>query len=246
LPNDKSKSLAATPLNSLSHWKCSTGPCLPLLLRPATATVRSRHNLLATNDAAAERNRGASLRRAAVLNVLSAPTGSGKTALWKQLAPVASGPGGVDRGDPATDKDDAHSVLRAAGARPCRSMTGDLLSSGAAMVGRAFESTRAPGQWSCCWFENVRQSVCPTAFDLEASSCGLVCSRSTEGEINALKYPARSNPPDVVWIKQGRYRRSGGLRSRRGPNANLAGVAPAGADLRSLGLQSFGVGLERL
>jgi len=187
-----------------------------------TRTVQLRHNLLATNDAAAERNRE---RFAAagllVLNVLSAP-GSGKTALLEQLARQwRPAPVGVIVGDLATDNDAIR--LRAAGARAVQIQTGDLCHLEAAMVGRAFDQLEPQGM-ELLLIENVGNLVCPTAFDL-GEQLRLVLLSVTEGEDKPLKYPALFKSADVVVINKVDIAEAVGF-DHAAAHANLAGVAP--------------------
>ncbi|MCT0205044.1 hydrogenase nickel incorporation protein HypB [Synechococcus sp. CS-602] len=205
-----------------------------------TRTVQLRHNLLATNDTAAERNRE---RFAAagllVLNVLSAP-GSGKTALLEQLAHQwRPAPVGVIVGDLATDNDAIR--LRAAGARAVQIQTGDLCHLEAAMVGRAFDQLEHQGM-ELLLIENVGNLVCPTAFDL-GEQLRLVLLSVTEGEDKPLKYPALFKSADVVVINKVDIAAAVGF-DRAAALANLAGVAPQ-AQIFEVSARS-GVGLDAL
>ncbi|MCT0202427.1 hydrogenase nickel incorporation protein HypB [Synechococcus sp. CS-603] len=205
-----------------------------------TRTVQLRHNLLATNDTAAERNRE---RFAAagllVVNVLSAP-GSGKTALLEQLAHQwRPAPVGVIVGDLATDNDAIR--LRAAGARAVQIQTGDLCHLEAAMVGRAFDQLEHQGM-ELLLIENVGNLVCPTAFDL-GEQLRLVLLSVTEGEDKPLKYPALFKSADVVVINKVDIAAAVGF-DRAAALANLAGVAPQ-AQIFEVSARS-GVGLDAL
>ncbi|MCT0200383.1 hydrogenase nickel incorporation protein HypB [Synechococcus sp. CS-1325] len=196
--------------------------CLCVVPAPIPRTLQLRHNLLATNDAAAERNRE---RFAAagllVVNVLSAP-GSGKTALLEQLAGQwRPAPVGVIVGDLATDNDATR--LRAAGARAVQIQTGDLCHLEAAMVGRAFDQLNTSGM-ELLLIENVGNLVCPAAFDL-GERRRLALLSVTEGEDKPLKYPALFKSADAVVINKVDIAEAVGF-DRVAAHANLAGVAP--------------------
>lgn len=204
-----------------SHCSCGQ-PAASVEPTPQHRTLQLRHNLLASNDAAAEHNRQ---RFAAagllVVNVLSAP-GSGKTAILEQLARQwLPAPVGVIVGDLATDNDARR--LRAAGARAVQIQTGDLCHLEAAMVGRAFDQLDNYGM-ELLLIENVGNLVCPTAFDL-GERLRLAVLSVPEGEDKPLKYPALFKSADAVMINKLDLAEVVDF-DRTAALANLAGVAP--------------------
>jgi len=140
--------LAATPptLSTLEALP-STGPmcsncsCGSPPLRPARTTCWPP-----TTQRRTARERFAA--RALLVLECALSTRVGKTALLEQLArAVASGPGGGDRGDLATQR--RHCRLQAAGAGPCRSRP-VILSSWRRRWWGGPLITSTPRAWSCC------------------------------------------------------------------------------------------------
>jgi len=149
--------------------------------------VRVEQDILAANDAYAERNRKR-LREGGIfaLNLVSSP-GSGKTTLLeKTIAALAGRIGiGVIEGDQQTSRDAER--IRASGVPAIQINTGKGCHLDAHMVGHAIERL-APGEGSALMIENVGNLVCPAAFDLGEAHKVVVLS-VTEGEDKPLKYP---------------------------------------------------------
>jgi hydrogenase nickel incorporation protein HypB len=153
----------------------------------AARRVRIEKDLLALNDAHADRNRryfGA--HRIFALNLVSSP-GSGKTTLLTRTIEALRGrlPVGVIEGDQQTSRDAER--IRATGARAVQINTGKGCHLDAHMVGRAL-GRLAPADGSVVMIENVGNLVCPAAFDLGEAHKVVVLS-VTEGEDKPLKYP---------------------------------------------------------
>lgn len=152
-----------------------------------TRLVRMETDLLARNDALAQRNRAQFAQaRLLALNLVSSP-GSGKTSLLVRTieALKARMPIAVIEGDQQTTRDAER--IRATGVAAIQVNTGKGCHLDAAMVGRAFE--RLPGlRDGVLFIENVGNLVCPAGFDLGEAHKVVVAS-VTEGEDKPLKYP---------------------------------------------------------
>jgi len=149
--------------------------------------VRVERDILAVNDAIAQRNRGWLEERGVfALNLVSSP-GSGKTTLLVRTIERLAGllPVAVIEGDQQTTFDAER--IRATGAPALQINTGKGCHLDAAMVETALHRL-APADDSVLMIENVGNLVCPAGFDLGEAHKVVVLS-VTEGEDKPLKYP---------------------------------------------------------
>src|SRR5450755_3236092 len=149
--------------------------------------VRIERDILAKNDAVAQRNRAWLAQRGIfALNLVSSP-GSGKTTLLVRTIEQLAGliPVAVIEGDQQTTFDADR--IRATGAPAIQINTGKGCHLDAAMVETAL-SRLAPAVDSVLMVENVGNLVCPAGFDLGEAHKVVVLS-VTEGEDKPLKYP---------------------------------------------------------
>jgi hydrogenase nickel incorporation protein HypB len=149
--------------------------------------VRVERDILAANDAIAERNRERFRARGIfALNLVSSP-GSGKTTLLvrtiERLAGVLAV--AVIEGDQQTSFDAER--IRATGAPAIQINTGKGCHLDARMIETAV-GRLAPVDDSVLMIENVGNLVCPAGFDLGEAHKVVVLS-VTEGEDKPLKYP---------------------------------------------------------
>ena len=167
--------------------------------RPATAppeilhrhvpgtTIALERELLAKNQALAERNRTwFSQRRILALNLVSSP-GSGKTTLLERTIRDLRGRYTLQviEGDQATPNDAER--IRNAGARAVQINTGTGCHLEADMLERGLRQL-APPDGAVLMIENVGNLVCPALFDLGEDAKVVILS-VTEGEDKPLKYP---------------------------------------------------------
>ncbi|HUP07186.1 MAG TPA: hydrogenase nickel incorporation protein HypB, partial [Caldimonas sp.] len=149
--------------------------------------VRVERDVLAANDAIAERNR-TRLEQQGIfaLNLVSSP-GSGKTTLLVRTIERLAGrlPVSVIEGDQQTTFDAER--IRATGAPAIQINTGKGCHLDAAMVETAIGRI-SPSDGSVLMIENVGNLVCPAGFDLGEAHKVVVLS-VTEGEDKPLKYP---------------------------------------------------------
>ena len=162
----------------------------PLHVGPATTTARMvqiERDILASNDAIAQRNRAwLGARGIFALNLVSSP-GSGKTTLLVRTIEQLAGrlPVAVIEGDQQTTFDADR--IRATGAPAIQINTGKGCHLDAAMVETALG--RLPlADKAVLMVENVGNLVCPAGFDLGEAHKVVVLS-VTEGEDKPLKYP---------------------------------------------------------
>ena len=162
----------------------------PLHVEPATTTARMvqvERDILASNDAIAQRNRAwLGARGIFALNLVSSP-GSGKTTLLVRTIEQLAGrlPVAVIEGDQQTTFDADR--IRATGAPAIQINTGKGCHLDAAMVETALG--RLPlADNAVLMVENVGNLVCPAGFDLGEAHKVVVLS-VTEGEDKPLKYP---------------------------------------------------------
>jgi len=162
----------------------------PLHVGPATTTARMvqiERDILASNDAIAQRNRAwLAARGIFALNLVSSP-GSGKTTLLVRTIEQLAGrlPVAVIEGDQQTTFDADR--IRATGAPAIQINTGKGCHLDAAMVQTALG--RLPlADNAVLMVENVGNLVCPAGFDLGEAHKVVVLS-VTEGEDKPLKYP---------------------------------------------------------
>jgi hydrogenase nickel incorporation protein HypB len=149
--------------------------------------VRVERDILAANDAIAERNREEFEERGIfALNLMSSP-GSGKTTLLVRTIERLTGlvPVAVIEGDQQTSFDAER--IRATGAPAIQINTGKGCHLDAAMIKTAL-GRLAPPKDSVLMIENVGNLVCPAGFDLGEAHKVVVLS-VTEGEDKPLKYP---------------------------------------------------------
>jgi hydrogenase nickel incorporation protein HypB len=163
-------------------------------------TIRIEQDVLAKNNAYAERNR-ASLRRSGVLalNLLSSP-GAGKTSLLvrticdlRERWPIS-----VIEGDQQTSRDAER--IRETGAQAVQINTGKGCHLDAHMVGHALQHLSLAPR-SLLFIENVGNLVCPAAFDLGEAFKVVVLS-VTEGEDKPLKYPDMFAAADLMLLNK--------------------------------------------
>jgi hydrogenase nickel incorporation protein HypB len=149
--------------------------------------VQVERDILAKNDALAQRNRAWLAQRGIfALNLVSSP-GSGKTTLLVRTIERLAGelPVAVIEGDQQTSFDAER--IRATGAPALQINTGKGCHLDAAMVETAL-ARLAPADDSVLMIENVGNLVCPAGFDLGEAHKVVVLS-VTEGEDKPLKYP---------------------------------------------------------
>jgi len=163
-------------------------------------TLRIERDILSTNNAFAEVNRGR-LARAGVLalNFVSSP-GSGKTSLLVRMITDLNGrlPIAVIEGDQQTTRDADR--IRAAGASAVQINTGKGCHLNAHMVGHALEALPLEAG-GLLFIENVGNLVCPAAFDLGEAHKVVVLS-VTEGEDKPLKYPDMFAASDLMLLNK--------------------------------------------
>jgi len=153
----------------------------------STRRIQVERDLLAKNDAIAQRNRSwLALHGIFAVNLMSSP-GSGKTTLLVKTIERLAGrlPVAVVEGDQQTTFDADR--IRATGAPAIQINTGRGCHLDAAMVETALERL-APEPDSVLMVENVGNLVCPAGFDLGEAHKVVVLS-VTEGEDKPLKYP---------------------------------------------------------
>lgn len=157
-------------------------------------------DLLAKNDAIAERNRARLVdARCLAVNLMSSP-GSGKTTLLVALirALASNRPLAVVEGDQATANDTER--IRATGVDAVQVNTGKGCHLDAHMIEHALERVGVP-QAGVLFIENVGNLVCPAAFDLGEAKKVVVAS-VTEGEDKPLKYPDMFAVADLVLVNK--------------------------------------------
>ena len=152
----------------------------------AKRMVQIEQDILAINNAYAERNRRCLAERGIfALNLVSSP-GSGKTTLLcKTIALLAGQAVAVIEGDQQTSRDAER--IRATGAPAIQINTGRGCHLDAHMVGHAMEKIGL-AEDSLLLIENVGNLVCPAAFDLGEAHKVVILS-VTEGEDKPVKYP---------------------------------------------------------
>ena len=161
--------------------------------------VQIEQDILAKNDAIADRNRAfLSGRNIKTLNMVSSP-GSGKTTLLTEtLKRLEQQKCAVIEGDQQTSNDADR--IRATGAKAIQINTGKGCHLDAQMVSEAI-ARLVPEQDSTLFIENVGNLVCPAAFDLGESHKVAILS-VTEGEDKPLKYPDIFANADLMLINK--------------------------------------------
>jgi hydrogenase nickel incorporation protein HypB len=148
--------------------------------------VQIEQDILAKNNAYAQKNRQALAERGIfALNLVSSP-GSGKTTLLcKTIALLQGQAVAVIEGDQQTSQDAQR--IRESGAPAIQINTGKGCHLDAHMVGHAMERLDLKED-SLLMIENVGNLVCPAAFDLGEAHKVVILS-VTEGEDKPIKYP---------------------------------------------------------
>ena len=167
---------------------------------PAERIVRIEQDILARNNAYAERNRQTLADRGNfALNLVSSP-GSGKTSLLVRTIEALrdSMPVFVIEGDQQTSLDADR--IRAAGAAAVQINTGKGCHLDARMVGHALSQIE-PADGGLVMIENVGNLVCPAAFDLGEAHKVVILS-VTEGSDKPLKYPDMFRAADLMLINK--------------------------------------------
>jgi hydrogenase nickel incorporation protein HypB len=155
--------------------------------RNGGTVVALEQQVLARNDAIAERVRGWLAGRGVLaLNLVSSP-GAGKTTLLERTIRDLNCeiPLSVIEGDQQTLNDARR--IQAAGCRVVQVNTGTACHLDASMIARALQQLDPPGG-SVVMIENVGNLVCPALFDLGEWSKVVVAS-VTEGDDKPIKYP---------------------------------------------------------
>ncbi|MCC7327665.1 MAG: hydrogenase nickel incorporation protein HypB [Burkholderiales bacterium] len=166
----------------------------------ADRVVAIEQDILARNDAFAQRNRQTMHDRGIfALNLVSSP-GSGKTTLLVRTieALKASLAMAVVEGDQQTSLDADR--IRATGAAAVQINTGRGCHLDAQMVGDAL-TTLDPAEDSLLLIENVGNLVCPAAFDLGETHKVVILS-VTEGDDKPQKYPDMFRAADLMLINK--------------------------------------------
>ncbi len=169
----------------LHYGKGAAGNAVPGMTQ--SRLVQIERDILAKNDAIAQRNREWLAQRGIfALNLVSSP-GSGKTSLLVRTIQALAGrlPVAVIEGDQQTSVDADR--IRATGAAALQINTGKGCHLDAAMIDAALDRL-APVEDSVLMIENVGNLVCPAGFDLGEAHKVVVLS-VTEGEDKPLKYP---------------------------------------------------------
>ncbi|MBY6196421.1 hydrogenase nickel incorporation protein HypB [Vibrio hangzhouensis] len=148
--------------------------------------LRLEADLLAKNDAIADKNRDwLAQRNIRTLNLISSP-GSGKTTLLTEtLKALEDKHCAVIEGDQQTSNDAAK--IRATGTQAVQINTGKGCHLDAEMVARAIDHLDLQ-QHSLLFIENVGNLICPASFDLGELHKVVIIS-VTEGDDKPLKYP---------------------------------------------------------
>jgi len=150
-------------------------------------TITLEQDILAKNQALAERNRGwFEGREILALNLMSSP-GSGKTSLLERTIRALHGemPIAVVEGDQATTRDAER--IRTTGCKVIQVNTGTGCHLDASMLARGLQQLKPP-LGSLVLIENVGNLVCPALFDLGEWAKVVVLS-VTEGDDKPAKYP---------------------------------------------------------
>jgi len=166
----------------------------------ADKIVQVERDLLAANDAIADRNR-ARFEHDGVfaLNLVSSP-GSGKTSLLVRTIELLRGTCdiAVIEGDQQTSRDADR--IRATGAPAVQVNTGKGCHLDARMIAEALD-TLLPRRESLLMIENVGNLVCPAAFDLGEAHKVVILS-VTEGDDKPLKYPDMFRAADLLIVSK--------------------------------------------
>jgi hydrogenase nickel incorporation protein HypB len=167
---------------------------------PTERIIRIEQDILARNNAYADRNRQRLADRGNfALNLVSSP-GSGKTTLLVRTIEALQDrvPVSVIEGDQQTSLDADR--IRATGAAAVQVNTGKGCHLDAHMVGHALRQLD-PADGGLVMIENVGNLVCPAAFDLGEAHKVVVLS-VTEGSDKPLKYPDMFHAADLMLINK--------------------------------------------
>jgi len=167
---------------------------------PAGRIVAIEEDILARNDACAQRNRQTFADRGIfALNLVSSP-GSGKTTLLVRTIEALKASHGVSviEGDQQTSLDADR--VRATGAAAVQINTGRGCHLDAQMVGEAL-AVLDPAEDSLVLIENVGNLVCPAAFDLGEAHKVVILS-VTEGDDKPQKYPDMFRAADLMLVNK--------------------------------------------
>jgi hydrogenase nickel incorporation protein HypB len=173
--------------HSHDHSHGHTDPRAALHAGMHGRTVVLEQEILAKNQALAERNRGwFEGREVLALNLMSSP-GSGKTSLLERTIRALRDEMRiyVVEGDQATSNDAER--IRATGCAVIQVNTGTGCHLEADMLARGMQQLKPP-PGSLVLIENVGNLVCPALFDLGERAKVVVVS-VTEGEDKPIKYP---------------------------------------------------------
>jgi hydrogenase nickel incorporation protein HypB len=169
------------------HDHAHTDPRAALHAGMHGRTIALEQEILAKNQALAERNRGwFEGREVLALNLMSSP-GSGKTSLLERTIRALRDEMQiyVVEGDQATTNDAER--IRATGCAVIQVNTGTGCHLEADMLARGMQQLKPP-PGSLVLIENVGNLVCPALFDLGERAKVVVVS-VTEGEDKPIKYP---------------------------------------------------------
>ncbi|SDX98871.1 hydrogenase nickel incorporation protein HypB [Amycolatopsis xylanica] len=161
-------------------------------------TVVLEQDLLAKNDAGADRNRAwLTARDILAINVMSSP-GAGKTTLLTRTIQESALPISVIEGDQETLLDAER--IKATGAPVIQINTGAGCHLDSDMLSRAL-ATLSPVAGSLLFIENVGNLVCPALFDLGEAHRAVIMS-VTEGPDKPLKYPHMFAGSDLIILNK--------------------------------------------
>lgn len=155
-------------------------------------------NLMAKNDALAQRLRARFAESGTlVVNLLSSP-GSGKTTLLERTLAALSSKYAVGAlvGDQATENDAMR--LRRSGVPVWQITTGAECRLDADMIAKALAAWQNE-RLDLLFIENVGNLICPAEYDL-GEDLRVVLFSVTEGEDKPLKYPLAFNTSQVVLV----------------------------------------------
>ncbi len=167
---------------------------------PSSETNTIMRDLLADNDALAQRNRDyLDARGVVAINLMSSP-GAGKTALLEATAAALQGEinFAVIEGDLATDNDTQR--LRARGIAAQQITTGSACHLDAGMVSAALDEIDL-NRIELLFIENVGNLVCPASFDL-GQHRNVVLLSTPEGDDKPAKYPVMFRAADILLLSK--------------------------------------------
>lgn len=164
----------------------------------AGRAVLLEHDVLAKNDALAQRNREwLATGRVAAVNLMSSP-GAGKTTLLMRTIAESTLPVSVIEGDQETILDAER--VRSTGCRVAQINTGAGCHLDAEMLAAGLSRVEPPED-SVLLIENVGNLVCPALFDL-GEAAKVVIMSVPEGADKPLKYPHMFRCADMVLLNK--------------------------------------------